>query len=926
MKSFFFVLSLFLQLQFFSQNKVHFTGVVKDSLTREVLTGALIKIEGTKSFFASADVDGLFNVNIPAGSYKVSVHLLGYDSVKINVFLNTDTHLVFSLKENAKQLKEIQIIGEQNLVKQNGDTIEHNAAAYKLNPDATAEDLVKKLPGTTIENGTLKSNGEDVKKITVDGKDFFGDDVSLTLKNLPADMISTIQVYDRASDQSNFTGFKDGNTTKTVNIKTKNGIKNSTFGKIYGGYGTSDTYNFGGNFSYFSGNRRISVITNINNINQQNFAIQDILGTMGMGNMPKMPGGTNPQMMQSMMGAPPGGMDLSDYFTNQQSGINTVKATGLNYSDSWGKKISVSGSYFYNNNINKTESNLQRQYFLSATQNQLYNEQTTSDSENENHRVNFKLQYNIDSMNTLILTPRVSFQNTTVNKNFRSQIFAESIASNTNNTITKATTKGYLFSGSALYNHKFHRTGRTLSLNLMADNNTSDGDTKLNASIAYFGDSIVQQDQLTQTDGHGQNYAANLVMTEKILENGQLQISYNPSYTLSENTKSNYSYNTPASDYDLFNPSLSNRYANTTMTQKAGALYVYNKGKVNVIAGSYFQDLQLNGNQTYPTDLKSVKSFQSILPTATLTYKVSFFKMLRLNYRASTTVPGITQMQNVIDNSNPANLSTGNPDLKQQNDHNITLRYNNINLSNARTFLVFATAKLSQNYIGNNTYILFNDTTINNYHIIKGTQLAITQNLQGYSSFRSFMTYGFKLRPLRCNINLNLGGNYTRTPVSINNQTNISESSVITAGAFLSSNISPNIDFTLGYTGNYNISKNSIQSNQSNDYYYDNIDAKINFTIFKHIVFTSEYQRTSYYGLAAGYNQQVNLLSSSLAYKFLKKNQAELKLSVFDVLNSNNSISRSISANYIEDSQTRVLKQYCMLHFTYTFKHIKATL
>ncbi|MGZ5190251.1 MAG: hypothetical protein ACXWCZ_04480, partial [Flavisolibacter sp.] len=121
----------------------------------------------------------------------------------------------------------------------------------------------------------------------------------------------------------------------------------------------------------------------------------------------------------------------------------------------------------------------------------------------------------------------------------------------------------------------------------------------------------------------------------------------------------------------------------------------------------------------------------------------------------------------------------------------------------------------------------------------------------------------------------------------------------------------------------YNISKNSIQSNQNNNYYYDNIDAKINFTLFKHIVFTSEYQRTSYYGLAAGYNQQVNLLSSSLAYKFLKKNQAELKLSIFDVLDSNNSISRTVSSNYIEDNQTQVLKQYCMLHFTYTFKHIR---
>ncbi len=920
------LIALLLKLNSYAQKTVQLSGIVHDSITKEMLPGTIVKIEGAKKFYTSTDVAGEFIVNIPEGHYLISLYLIGYDSCKTKIDLFSNKKLNFNLNIKTKNLKEIEVIGEQNLAKQNGDTTEHNALAYKLNSDATAEDLIKKLPGTTIENGTVKSNGEEVKKVTVDGKEFFGDDVSITLKNLPADMISSVQIYDKSSDQANFTGFKDGNTTKTMNIKTKNGIKNSVFGKTYGGYGTNDRYNFGGNINYFSGNRRISLITNFNNINQQNFAIQDILGSMGMGNMPKMPGGMNPQMIQGMMGSAPGGLDLSDYFTTQQSGINTINATGLNYSDTWGKKINVSSSYFFNSNKNNTESNIQRQYFLREGQNQYYNEKTISESKSENHRINFKLQYNIDSMNTIIITPRITFQNSTINKNFTSETKLDSSIFNTNNSITQANKSGYMFSGTALYNHKFSKPGRTISLNIATDQNQSQSNTTLNSGLSYLGDSISKQNQLSEVKGGGKNYSANITYTEKAFKNGQVLLSYNPSYTLSDNNSLNYSYNEQQSDYNQLNSSLSSKYSNNTTTQKLGLLYAWNKRKINLNAGTYAQNLQLNGNQQYPTDLKSIYSFKTLLPTANFTYKSSFFKVLRLNYRTSTTVPGISQMQNVIDNSNPTSLSTGNPYLKQQYDHNITLRYNNINLSNSRTLFFFASAKLSQNYIGNNTYILFNDTTINNYFINKGTQLTTTQNLNGYSTFRSFLAYGFKVRPIKSNLNFNFGGNYTRTPVSINNKTNISEASTITGGLNLSSNISEKIDFTIGYTGNYNINVNSIQSNQNNNYYYDNIDAKLNFTLFKHLVLTSEFQRTSYYGLAAGYNQQVNLLSSSIAYKFLKNNAAEIKLSAFDLLNNNNSITRTISSNYIEDNQTKVLSQYFMFHLTYNFKQIKSTL
>ncbi|MGZ4058112.1 MAG: outer membrane beta-barrel protein [Bacteroidia bacterium] len=904
----------------YSQKSFKLTGTIKDSLRKETLIGASVEISGIKKYSTGTDLNGQFSLSVLAGQYIVSVYYLGYDSLKLSVNVNSNENLTILLKGNPKLLKQITVVATQNLVTLNGDTTEHNATAYKLNPDATAEDLVKKLPGTTIENGTIKSNGEEIKKVTVDGKNFFGDDVSLTLKNLPADMISTVQIYDKASDQSSLTGFNDGTTTKTMNIKTKNGFKNSIFGKTYVGYGTKEKYDVGGNMNYFSGNRRLSVISNFNNINQQNFAIQDILGAMGMGNMPKMRGGMNPQMMQNVMGPMPGGNDMADYFTNQQSGINTVNAIGLNYSDKWSKNVTFSGSYFFNYNINNTESTLLRQFFLANSNNQLYNSYTTSGSKNTNHRFNLKLEYNIDSANSITITPRFTFQENHSMKSLESSTVLDTLINNNTNSLTKANTNGFMFSGAALYNHKFRKAGRTLSLNVGFDDNKTNGETKLNSDLKYAQDSVTNQNQLTQSKGFGNNYSASLVFSEKIFKSSQLLFSYSPSYSISNNNKSNYNYSNLANDYNSFNSSLSNVYSTNILTNKLGALYAFNKGKINVNAGVYFQDLELSGAQKYPSNFISSKDFKNILPVANFSYKFSFFQTIRLSYKASTTSPTITQMQNVIDNSNPSNLTIGNPNLKQQFDHDITIRYNQINMSSARSVFAFVNVKMSNNYIGNNTFLLFKDTIINSFYVNKGSQLISTQNMNGYASVRSFINYGFKLKPIKCNLNFNLGGNFTRTPVVINNNTNISGSSVITGGLTLSSNISEAVDFTISYSGNYNINKNSIQASQNNNYIYSNIDAKLNIMVYKKIVFSSEYAYTGYSGISSEYNQGVNLLSCSVAYKFLKKKQAEIKASIFDVLNKNKSITRTIASNYIEDNKTNALQQYFMLHFTYTFK------
>ncbi|EDO25737.1 predicted protein, partial [Nematostella vectensis] len=375
-----------------------------------------------------------------------------------------------------KELQDVIVKTKQRRVEIMGDTTQVNADAYKVNRDATTEDLLTKMPGVTTTGGTLKVNGEDVKEVLVDGKPFFGSDPNAAIKNLPAEVIDKIQVFNKQSDQSQFTGFDDGNSQKAINIITKAGKNNGQFGKVYGGYGTDNRYSAGGNINIFNGDQRISIIGLSNNINQQNFSNEDLLGVMSAsGNQ----GRGGPRGGRGG-GAPPrrpsSGTDISDFMVGSQNGITQSNSIGINYSDNWDKKVKASGSYFYNSTNNNNETNLNREYILSDTS-LMYNEESVTESKNQNHRLNMRIEYDIDSYNSLIISPRISIQNNNTSSLLDGYSFYTSdvIDSRTENN-TGADKLGYNLSNDLLYRHKFKKQGRTLSVMARTQVNNSDGD------------------------------------------------------------------------------------------------------------------------------------------------------------------------------------------------------------------------------------------------------------------------------------------------------------------------------------------------------------------------------------------------------------------------------------------------------------------
>ncbi len=379
------------------------SGSLKDSTEQLPLVNATIKLAGAEgtTFEADAvsDLNGAFHFNAVApGSYLLSVTSVGYAAftkkVETGAFdLDLGTILV---PKGAKILATVIVNGEAPPVRQKNDTLEYAASQYKVNPDANAEDLIKKMPGVMVDQkGAVTAQGETVRKVTVDGRDFFGDDATATLRNLPSEVIDKIQVFDKLSDQAQLTGFDDGNTTKSINIVTKKDMRNGNFGRIYGGYGTDNRYSAGGNVSFFNNNRRVSLVGLFNNINQQNFSSQDLLGVSSSNNR----GGGGRRGGSGGGNFRGGGSD--NFLIGQQNGISKTNAAGINFSDLWANKIDVTGSYFFNNSNISNSDQVNRQNFITKDSSQFYDENTLSNNTNYNDRANVRINYKIDSSNSI---------------------------------------------------------------------------------------------------------------------------------------------------------------------------------------------------------------------------------------------------------------------------------------------------------------------------------------------------------------------------------------------------------------------------------------------------------------------------------------------------------------------------------------------
>ena len=919
-------------------------GQINDSTDNTPLIGVYVLFYPTSDTanwtVASTDLSGNFFFNgVKPGYYQFRTSYLGYKAFE-KKFIVTNSNISFGtikLQSAANTLNGVVIKAIETHVEQKEDTTEYHAMAYKTNPDATTEDLINKMPGIQSTNGKITVNGEQVTQVLVDGKPFFGDDPNLAIKNLPAEVVDKIQVFDQLSDQAQFTGFDDGNTQKTINIITKPGMHNGQFGRIYAGYGTDGRYLVGGNLNFFDNNRRISIIGIADNVNQQNFSTQDLLGVLG-GSGGGGGGGARGGFGRSgigygggFSGGSGGGLSnsgVSNFLVGTQNGITTTDAFGINYSDQWGKKIKVTASLFYNNAINSDSSRLTNNYVATgADSGEVYNQTSNTGNRNYNTRLNVRLQYNIDSFNAIIFVPKVSFQKTDLTSELTGSTFLGSELENSTQSNTPSNNSGYDFSQNLLYMHKFKKKGRTISLNFGSDvNNKIANGNLFSLNQIALNDTTFQSQVLNELYNQttsGQTFSASVNYTEPLSSTSILQFNYSPS--VSKNYTNKETYDTTVENPFYLDTLLSNKFNDTYFTDRGGVSYRLNgpKQKYFLTIGANLQDATLTGTQQYPDSMGIEKNYLNILPQVILNYRFTKAKNLRIMFRTSITAPTIAQLQNVVDNNNPLLLNTGNPLLRQDYESSFITRYGATNAKKATTFLVYLYANYIKNYIGNANFIPTKDTIVNSYVINKGDQITLPVNLNGYFNSKAFVTFGFPVTFIKSNLNLNSGVTYTNTPGIINNDLNYAGNYALNQGIVLGSNISPKVDFTLSYNGSYNIIRNSLETQTNENYYNHSAYLKFNWITKHGIVFNTQLTETLYSGLGPGYDENIWIWNASIGDKILKNQVLEISISGNDILKENKSVTRTVTDTYVQDNQTQVLTRYFMLNITYTLKNFK---
>lgn len=908
--------------------EVFLKGRVIEGETKEPMIGANVLLKTvTDSLLLSTvtGVDGSFEIRRPLiPDVKLEIIFLGYQKITINHSRGDALDLgTLTLIEDSKLLGEVVIEGQIPVGEVKGDTTSFNANAFKTRENADAEDLIRKIPGVTIQNGEIQAKGEQVQRVLVDGREFFGNDPFLALRNLPADVIDRVEILDQRSDQSRLTGFDDGNYSRTINIVTRPDRRSGQFGRIYAGGGTQDRYAAGGNFNYFKGNKRISIIGLFNNINQQNFSSQDLVGVTGgqggggrggFGGGGGRPGG-------------PGGGGNNNFLVGQDQGIITTNSVGLNYSDKFGEKMNFTASYFFNSTNNNLFRLTNREIILSETNRQFYEESLLNNIKNNNHRINGRIEYDIDEKNALIITPSINFQNNTT-FNDRDGLNLSGVLNplSSTRTISDARTEGYNISNNLVYRYKLAKQGRTISTTIFTAWNERDQLSELIAANRDFIRDIrdtINQETFGLSDGF--NYRATVQFTEPINEKSLLTASYQVGNNKTSADQQTFSM-IPELGIMVLDTALSNVFDNRFTIQRPSVGYSYNLKNWNINANMDYQYAVQNNEALFPLERTFNQSFSNFLPGMNAFYRnrekgTSF----RMRYRTFTQEPSVNQLQNVINNQNPLQLVVGNPDLKQAFSHSVFTNFSKINLEKNKTFFTFLFMSLTENFIGNSTFVTQADTLINGEVLLRpGAQISRPENLSGQFRSRLFMTYGSPIQKLKSQFNMNTSVAFNRTPGLINDQKNFNDNIDLSQGFTLTSNISKDVDFTLSTTGTYTIVNSSLQANLSNDFYIQNSNIRFYYSPNNGKLFVSNTVNNMLYrGLSADLDQSVWLWNIEAGYRFLKENKGELKFTVFDLLNQNNAIGRTVNDVTIEDTFTRVLTRYALVSFTYIIGNFK---
>jgi hypothetical protein len=908
----------------FSQTKIKASvkGTIVDTSYKTILEYATVSLapehDSSRAQFVVTNKQGAFQFrNIGAGNYVLVISFEGFAHLSRRFSItdsgqNIDLGTLYIQKSN-ETLEAVIVSRPPMGIK--GDTVEYNASMYATKPNAVAEDLLKKVPGIQVDaSGNITAQGEAVTRVLVNGKRFFSDDPKLATRNLPPDVIEKIQVFDDLDDQSKFSGFDDGNRVKTINITTKKIDRRGYFGRVVAGAGSDQDYDESLNMHRFDNDRQISLLAQANDVNKQNFTIQDILGSSG-GRRGGGGGGNG------------GGGGGPAPATNQSSpGVTTVWAIGTNYKDAWSPNTDAYGSYFYNfQHVSSNGSSTSfANNFSNPDSSNTSNSTSSAIQRTTNQRVYFNLEERFDSNNALIFRPNFTYQTTSPNGSSTSSTVDQNnapIATTVGH--TSSTNSGYNINGSNLtIRHKFNKQYRTLSLDLTGTANVNNGNG-YNYSLNNFyklgpADSVEVLNQYYNDSLHSYNISPTLSYTEPVGKNQIIELNYNYTWNKNNTVNNTYDYLDSLHDYKTFDSLFSNSYKFTSNANRFTLNYRVQNAKFNLNLGSGIQFTDFNSlNTTKNIDVKH--NYVNLTPTAVFQYSFSRTQRFRFFYQGRTGTPSASQLQPLTTTNNNISFVVGNPNLKPQFTHSIRMLYSSFDPGSQR--VLFATVNAST---------IVNDIQSATVPNEKGGTTSTYVNLNGTYNVSGYFNYGFALKKPKSNLNFITNVNYAQSqsltdlakfgdPIAYEHA--YTRNTTLGETASWTTNIKKNFDMNFSAASTYNIARNSLHPTEDLDYFSENFTTE--FTVYTNsgwlAAATFNYTYTN--NRTPGYNASIPLLSPSIAKSLFKKKNGEIRLSVFDALNSNTYVNKTVSYSGFTASRNNTLTRYAMLTFTWNLNN-----
>ncbi len=909
-----------------AQDTTAIFGRIVDKTTGEEIIGAVVEVQsrGKRVAIITSGYKGTFTLALPSGgAYEVMVEYLGYETLTKRFSVAASDKEVnlgsLQLKTSSIVMEDVKVKGSMMRTSIKGDTVVYNASAFKVSADATAHRMLNKMPGVTVSSTGIEVQGRNVQRVYVDGREFFGNDPMAAVKNIPADMIESIETYYHLSQQAELTGVDDGEGFMAINIVTAEDKRNGWFGNTQLGVGSEAKGIIGGNVNRLKNDRHIALIGMWNNVSQYNFSAEDVSAV---------------------------GETASNGVFNVKplNGISTVSSLGVNYNDRFnvGKKKligKVSLHYFFNDIDNKNTTTTNRETYTTTDKKVLYDAVNETDNDRMTHQFGGRIDIPIAPMHTIVLRPMLSWQQHANMENTLSRTDNLLGSGDTTFVYRRRTTSdmarlNYSLANTISYNIRLKQRRESFSLSLYTRYALNDMDSEQN-QYNFKNIEDVGFDPATATSKSFQKQLRDIpsyhitttaTYTRPLSKRSVLSTSYRMIFNGSSTNKSIQKSSKEVEQWgeEHFRGDLSNLFQVDYTTHRVGFNYKYGKKKTSVTGGLFYQWVNYVGTYSLPTPDLVHQNYGDVIYSLVANYVINSRNRLKIDATSNVSNPAPAQMQSVLNTANSQFLRIGNPNLRQSYLHNINVNYLLTRPEKGTSWSLSSRLRFNNRFIADELIVDQPDYVLPDGELLgTGNQFAKPVNMRGYWDLYVRTVFGLPLHFIKSNFNIRGTWGMGRVPSILNGEHLKLENTWGELGAVLSSNISEWLDFTLSYEGTYTKSQTRFMEGFArNDNIQQVAGGEVKYITPNNFTLSASLTWNDYKAVGTDYHHSYTLCNIYLGHRVLPRNLGEISVGVNDIFNQSALLHRrTVSTTAISEITNRGVGRYVAVQFVYNIRH-----